>query len=255
MLGTFAYWQVRFGWGWPAPVALVVVVGVVAPAVGGLLYVTVMRRPRVAPAEVTRIIVPVSVLLGFLALSTWIWDPTPSTPRTISKFFGADHQGSVLGVNVTWHELIAIALAVITALGLRFLFFRTRSGVAMRGAGRTILALVELTGGRPERLAMLSWALGAFLAALAGVLITPIQGGSLTATALTLLSSSTPSQLRCSAGCAVSSHLPRRLALGLASSYVIGYFPSARWTWTGSFRISLPMIVLFIVLIVLPQDR
>ena len=28
--------------------------------------------------------------------------------------------------------------------------------------------LLELNGGRPERLAMLSWALGAFLAALAG---------------------------------------------------------------------------------------
>src|SRR5262249_62200316 len=44
------------------------------------------------------------------------------------------------------------------------------------------------------------------------------------------------------------------LVLGLAGSYVIGYFPS-EWTWTSSFRLSLPMILLFVVLLVLPQDR
>ena len=43
--------------------------------------------------------------------------------------------------------------------------------------------------------------------------------------------------------------------LGLAGSYVIGYFPADRWTWTGNFRVSLPMIALFIVLLFLPQDR
>ena len=45
------------------------------------------------------------------------------------------------------------------------------------------------------------------------------------------------------------------LVLGLAGSYVIGYFPSDDWTWTGNFRVSLPMIVLFVVLLFLPQDR
>jgi ABC-type branched-subunit amino acid transport system permease subunit len=45
------------------------------------------------------------------------------------------------------------------------------------------------------------------------------------------------------------------LVLGLAGSYVIGYFPADRWTWTGNFRVSLPMIALFVVLLFLPQDR
>ncbi len=253
MLGAFAYWQVRVAWGWPAPLALLVVLGFAAPLLGTLLYAVVMRGLR-DTAEVTKIVVPVSVMLGFLALSTWIWDPTPSSPRTITKFFGANKQVRIAGVNVSWHEILAVILAVAIALGLRFLFFRTRQGVAMRGVVDDP-ALLQLTGGRPERLATLSWALGAFLAALAGVLITPIQGGALTATALTLLvidafAAAMFGRLR---------SLPRTflgaVALGLAASYVIGYFPSERWTWTGSFRISLPMIVLFVVLLVLPQDR
>src|SRR2546421_5337835 len=63
MLGAFAYWQVRFDWGWPAPIALLVVLGVAAPLLGALLHVGVMRGLR-DTAEVTRIIVPISVMLG-----------------------------------------------------------------------------------------------------------------------------------------------------------------------------------------------
>jgi branched-subunit amino acid ABC-type transport system permease component len=253
MLGTFAYWQVRYGWGWPAPLALLLVLGIAAPLLGAGLYLGVMRGLR-GTSEVTRIVVPISVMLGFLALSTWVWDPTPSTPRAIQKFFGPDYEVRIAGVNVTWHELIAVAMAVLIAVGLRSLFFHTRSGVAMRGVVDDP-ALLELTGGRPEVLATLSWALGAFLAVLAGILITPIQGGSLTATALTLLvidafAAAMFGRLR---------SLPRTfvgaLALGLAANYVIGYFPSDKWTWTGNFRLSLPMILLFVVLLVLPQDR
>ncbi len=44
------------------------------------------------------------------------------------------------------------------------------------------------------------------------------------------------------------------IVLGLAGTYVLGYFPS-EWTWTSNLRVSLPMIALFVVLIVLPQDR
>jgi branched-subunit amino acid ABC-type transport system permease component len=253
MLAAFTYWQLRFGWGWPAPVALVLVLGVLAPLLGALLYGVVMRGLR-GTSEVARIVVPVSVMLGFLALCTWVWDPTPRSPRLFLMFFGADRTVSIAGVNITWHELAAVGVAVVVALGLRFLFYGTRSGVAMRAVVDDP-DLLELNAGRPDRLAMAAWALGAFLAALAGVLITPIQGSAMSAQALTLLvidafAAAMFGRLR---------SLPRTfigaLVLGLLGSYVIGYFPSEDWTWTGNFRVSLPMIVLFVVLLFLPQDR
>ena len=253
MLAAFTYWQLRFDWGWPAPLALVLVLGVLAPLLGAALYGVVMRGLR-GTAEVTRIIVPVSVMLGFLALSTWVWDPVPDQPRLFRMFFGADRTVSIGGVNLAYHELLALGLAAAIALSLRFLFFRTRGGVAMRAVVDDP-DLLELNAGRPERLALLSWALGAFLAALAGVLITPIQGSAMSGTALTLLvidafAAAMFGRLR---------SLPRTfvgaLVLGLAGSYVIGYFPADRWTWTGNFRVSLPMIALFVVLLFLPQDR
>lgn len=253
MLAAFTYWQLRWGWGWPAPVALVVVLGVLAPLLGALLYGVVMRGLR-GTSEVARIVVPVSVMLGFLALSTWIWDPTPRSPRLFLLFFGADKTVSVAGVNLAWHEIAAVVIALLVALGLRFLFFGTRTGVAMRAVVDDP-DLLELNAGRPERLAMASWALGAFLAALAGVLITPIMGSAMSAQALTLLvidafAAAMFGRLR-----SVPRTFVGALVLGLAGSYVIGYFPSDDWTWTGNFRVSLPMIALFVVLLFLPQDR
>ena len=34
MLGAFAYWQLHVDWGWPVPIALAVVLLVLAPALG-----------------------------------------------------------------------------------------------------------------------------------------------------------------------------------------------------------------------------
>ena len=114
--------------------------------------------------------------------------------------------------------------------------------------------LLELNAGKPERLAMASGA-GRFLAALAGVLITPIQGLDDERQALTLLvidafAAAMFGRLR-----SVPRTFVGALVLGLAGSYVVGYFPADEWTWTGNFRVSLPMIALFVVLLFLPQDR
>jgi branched-subunit amino acid ABC-type transport system permease component len=250
MLAAYVYWQFRFGWNWPAPLCLILVLLILAPLLGALLYAGIMRGLR-NTAEVTKIVVTVSVLLGILALAQWIWNPT--TPRNDFPFFGYTAKFKFLGVFVTDHEVIAIGAAVAIAVGLRYLFQRTRTGVAMRAVVDNP-ALLELNGGRPGRLAGISWAMGGALAALAGILITPISGGTLDVLQLTLLvlaatAAAMFGRLR---------SLPRTflgaIVLGLASNYVLAYFPTT-WTWASNFRISLPMIVLFVVLLILPQDR
>src|SRR5947199_10018304 len=56
MLGAFLYWDFRFNLGWPAPIALFVVLFVIGPLMGGLMYVGIMRGLR-NTAEVTKIVV------------------------------------------------------------------------------------------------------------------------------------------------------------------------------------------------------
>src|SRR5690349_17493957 len=44
MLGAFLYWQIRFDWGMPAPLALVLVIGLAAPIFGVVLDRLLMRH-------------------------------------------------------------------------------------------------------------------------------------------------------------------------------------------------------------------
>lgn len=250
MFGTFLYWHFTVRWGWPVWLALIIVVGLVGPAMGAALHAAVMRGLR-GTADVTKIIVTVAVLLGTVYLAQWVWNPDEA--HIVEMFFGAGAKITVAGVVVRYHEIVCLVAAVAIAAGLRVLFTRSRVGVVMRGSVDDP-DLLRLNGHDPERAAMLSWALGSTLAVFAGVLIVPINGGNLDANLLTLLvidafAAAMFGRLR---------SIPRTFAgaivLGLAANYVLAYLPSAG-TFTGNLRVSLPMILLFVVLVVLPQDR
>ena len=91
MLGAFAYWQVRFEWGWPAPVALLAVLGVAAPLLGVAIERLVMRELHDAP-ETARVVVSIGLLAALLGLGLWV---LPSeVARPLARFWG-DEQVSV----------------------------------------------------------------------------------------------------------------------------------------------------------------
>src|SRR6185437_7093578 len=157
------------------------------------------------------------------------------------------------GVYVTDHEAIALGCGVLIAVGIRLLFTSTRTGVAMRAVVDNP-ALLQLNGGRPERLAAFSWALGGARATLESVLITPISGGTLDVHVLTLLVLDSIAGAMFRRLRSIWLTFAGALVLGLAGTYVLGYFPPT-WSWASNFRIALPMIFLFVVLLVLPHDR
>lgn len=250
MLGTFLYWQLSVGWGLPVWLSLVLVVGVFGPLMGLVLHSLIMGALR-DTAEVAKIVVTVAVMLGMVYLSQWIWDP--SEPRTLTMFFGSDASVEIAGVVVRVHEILCLVVALAIALGLRVLFQRSRVGVVMRGTVDNP-ELLRLNGHDPARVAALSWALGSALAVLAGILITPVSGGSLEAHALTLLvidafAAAMFGRLR-----SIPPAFVGAMVLGLLASYLTAYAPTD-WTWAGNFRVSLPMVLLFIVIIALPHDR
>lgn len=250
MIGAFLYYQLQVVWGVPALLSVLLLLLVVGPLMGFLLHRFIMGGLR-DTAEVTKIVVTVALLLGFVALSHWVWDPQEA--RMTKMFFGVDSYITVGGVVIRYHEIICLLAAAGIALGLRVLFTRTRMGVVMR-ATVDDPDLLRLNGHDPERIASLAWALGSTLAVLAGILITPVAGGALEANALTLLvidafAAALFGRLR---------SIPRTfvgaMVLGLASTYLVAYAPT-EWTWVTNLRDALPMIILFIVLLVLPQDR
>jgi branched-chain amino acid transport system permease protein len=247
MLGAFAYWQLRFDWGWPAPVALLVVLGVLAPLLGVAIELVVMRGLHDAP-EAARVVVSVGLLAALLGLGLWVW-PT-DVARPLTRFWGNEHI-SVLGVRLTWHEVVAILVAAGLALGLRALLYGTRAGLAMRAAVDD-RALSMLNGARPHRSAMLAWAIGCTCAALAGILISPAIGlmhVNLTLMIVNAYAAAMIGRLR---------NLPMTfagaVALGLLDAYALTYLPTDS-ILLAQFRFAIPVILLFAVLLVLRQDR
>ena len=250
MLGAFLYWQLTVAWGVPIPVAIVLVVGVFGPLLGVLLYQLLMKGLRDVE-EVTKVVVTVSVLLGLVSLATWMWPAGEN--RTIAKLFGAQSKVTIAGVSVSYHEILCVVAAVALAVGLRFVFVRTRLGVAMRAVVDDP-DLLRLNGFNPDRIAMSSWAFGAAMAAFAGVIITPVAGGALDSTTLTLLVIDTFAAAMFGRLRSIPRTFVGAIVLGLIVTYFQGYAP-AQWDWVANFKGAIPAIVLIVVLLLLPQDR
>jgi len=249
MLAAFGYWQL-LDWGIPTAPAVLLVIFVFAPLFGALVERVVMRGLNDAP-ETARLVVSVALLAASLSLGIWLWPPDVARP--LDAFFEGEYV-SILGVRISWHELLAFALAIVVAIGLRVLLRGTRMGITMRAVVDD-RGLASLNGARPDRTSLFSWALGCSLAAMAGILLAPLQ--TLAHLPLTLLivnayAAAMLGRLR---------NLPLTFAgallLGLLDSYGFFYLPDAGTLepWFQNFRPAIPVVVLFLVLIVLPSAR
>ena len=244
MIGAFTYWQLNQDWGWPAPLALVVVLGVLAPLFGALVE-RVLIRPVQGGSVDLAIVITLGLLLFLIGLANVIWKPTET--RVLPEFFaGSSVQIGSLAVKHSQILVVVVALGV--AFALKALFSRTRIGIAMRGVVDDP-DLVAMSGVAPARVQQLSWALGASLAALAGILLAPqVNLDILTLTLLVIngYAAALIGRLKSLPMTAAGA-----LVLGLAITYVTGY---------GSGLISelqqiIPMIMLFGVLVFLKPAR
>ncbi len=248
MLGAFAYWQLQVDWGWPVPLALGAVLGILAPLLGLLIERVIMRGLVDAP-ETVRIVVTISLLVALLGLGLWLWSPQ-EPHQTLSLFPGRTVE--VLGVRISWHQAASFLVAAAVAVGLRLLLVRTRIGLDMRAAVDS-RPLALLHGARPDRAAAFAWAIGCSLAALAGILISGSLGTlshlNLTLVIVSAYAAAIVGRLR---------SLPLTFAgavvLGLADSYAIGYVPSTN-AYFSTFRFVIPVVVLFAVLLILPNPQ
>jgi branched-chain amino acid transport system permease protein len=246
MLGAFMYWQLHVSMGYPTWFAFVAVLLVIAPAFGAALELGIMRRLQ-GTSEATQLVITVSVLAASLGLAQWLWPL--DEPHPVGHFWEGN-KISVGPVNVTWHSVFAFILAIAIAVGLRLLLYRTRAGITMR-ATVDDRPLVTLNGGKPDRSALLAWAIGCSLAALAGILAAPDQGLS---PALALLivnayAAAVIGRLR-----SLPLTFLGALILGLADAYGTGYV-NLQNDYLNGFRSAIPIIILFVALIVSPQSR
>jgi len=247
MLMAFMYWELRIHRHWPAPVALILVLFVLAPLMGAVIERTLVRRLRGASVAQT-LVVTVGLMVFLLGLGQTIW--SPQIGREMPAFFGNGSRFKLGSVYVTWHQAITVIAGFAVALLLWLFLSRTRIGIAMRAVvdDRNLLSL---NGARPDRISMLAWALGAMLASLAGILLAPaLQLNHLVLTLLVVnaYAAAMVGRLR-----SLPLTFVGGLALGIIESYVIGYVKLQGWL--VGLQPSIPTLFLFVVLLALPEAR
>lgn len=247
MLAAFSYWQFRFVWGWPTPLALVVVLLVLGPLFGVLLETVIMRGLE-GTTDTVKLVVSISLLLFMIALAQLIWAPGISRP--LPGFLAGNKPINLGATTITWHQAITIGVAIAVAIGLRLVLTRARIGIAMRAAVDD-RSLTTLNGAKPNLVSMLAWAMGTSLAALGGILIAP--GPGLEAASLSLLIVSAYAAAVFGRLRSLPLTFLGAIVIGLVEGYLAGYLPQNQYL-TGM-RIASPAIILFIVLLVLPNPR
>src|SRR5207237_9575392 len=100
MFGAFTYWELRVNQHMPAPIALFLVLVVLAPLAGAVMERIFMRALYRKPIGVA-IVVTVALMAGLLQLSETLW-PSTGTLRRLPAFFAGDDV-TVFGVRVSYN--------------------------------------------------------------------------------------------------------------------------------------------------------
>ena len=244
---AFVYWQLSVGWHLPTLLSIIITLGVIAPLIGFTLDRLIMRRLRDA-ALVVQLMVTVGLMLTFMGITLTIW--SPKTGRTLEHFFEGSKGVQLGSVIATWHRIITVVIALLVAVALRWLLYRTRLGISMRAVVDS-RSLAGLTGAKPSIISGSSWALGCMTAGLAGILIAPETGmvvENLSLIIIVAAAAAAIAQLK-----SIPMAFVGGLIIGLATSFSSTFLKfGTDWNYASE---AIPCVILFIALLFLPQAR
>jgi ABC-type branched-subunit amino acid transport system ATPase component/branched-subunit amino acid ABC-type transport system permease component len=227
---------------WPAAAAICLLVA--APVLG--LALELLARSLDGATETVKVVATVGLILIVEAIGS-LWNPV--NPPTFPHFL-SQSTVRILGVNVTWEQIILFVFSLIASAVLYWFFRSLRLGVLMRGVVDNN-ELVSMSGDDPVRVRRWAWVIGTMFASVAGLMLAPTQsldGVTLTTAVFAAFGA---------AAIGYFTNLPLTfvggLLIGIAGALVDKY--SATITWIGGLPPSLPFIILFVVLIVMPRRR
>lgn len=241
-LSAFLFYLLHTDWNLAWPIAAAVCALVFAPLLG--LVLELMGRSLHGASETLKVIATVGLILVAEAIGV-LWHPgnEPIFPNFLPQ-----ETLRLGGVNVTWQEIITFLFSLAASVALYWFFRSARSGVVMRSVVDNP-ELVSLSGYDPLRVRRATWIIGTVFSAIAGVLLAasqPLDGVTLATVVFAAFGS---------AAIGYFSNLPLTFAGGLLIG-IVGALASkyaATIGWMGGLPASVPFIVLFIVLIVIPR--
>jgi branched-chain amino acid transport system permease protein len=251
MFCAFSYWQLNQAWGWPTWLSLALILLVEAPLLGLIVEELLMRR-LFGASVVRSLMISLGLLMILVGLAESFWGPAQ---RSLPEYFSG-RSVTLFQVAISYHQIVVVLVALLVAVGLRVYLRGVRSGIAMRAVvdDPELLALAGLS---PRRTARLGWVLGFFLAALAGILISPeLSVTGLDINLLTLLVVNGYAAAIVGRMYNLSWTFVGGMLLGLAESYALGYLPGhIPVSLVSQISLLVPVVFLFLALLILPTAR
>lgn len=244
-LGAFCFYflntQHHVPWGWAA----FITVGIFAPLLG--LVLEYQFRALSGASDSMKVVATVGLILFTEGLGE-LWNPLNAP--TFPSFLPDSTAVKLLGVEVTWEEVILLALCLAASTGLFWFFRSVRLGVVMRGVVDNS-DLVSMSGDDPVRVRRWASIIGAVFAVVAGLMLAPYQplDGITLATVVFAAFGA--------AALGLFTSLPMTFVGGLligVAGAILDKF-AATITWIGGLPASLPFLLLLVVLIVTPVRR
>ena len=164
------------------PYGVAVLIGLLAGTLFGLVTERVVARPLFRQPKVTTVVATAGVALLAVSIELLFIGANPLNAR-------AAIEGNFLSVGnlqVTWQQVLIVAVLALLAVASALFFSRTRTGVAILAVSQEPTA-TSLVGISVNRVSALTWGMAGFLGAVAGILLAPttlFSPGFMTAVAL-----------------------------------------------------------------------
>ena len=178
MASAFLYYSLQHDAGFPG--ALAAVIAVIAGAVLGMVVYLVALRPLEKESTLVQMIATLGIMIILQQIASLVFGTDTRLVRSVLPI-SALHLGDIA---VGWDRLLMLIVAIVLTAIMTSYYRFTRTGLATTALAESRLSVVTL-GFSPARLNTVTWTIGGALTGLAGILIAPVAG--LSVTSLTLL--------------------------------------------------------------------
>lgn len=240
MVCTYVFWQAQNQWGWPIGFALLLSLGVAAPAVGMISYLVIFRwvKNRSTAHQLTA---AVALMLGLQGVASVVWGTLSVEVASIFPF----HLYRVTnGLVISSEQFGTMAVTLVTSVVVWWYIQHTRFGLRTRAVvDRESVA--ELTGENTTRVHMINWGLASVIATISGILIstfTLLDPVTLTLIVIQAMAVAVIGRLRSLPVTYIAG-----LGLGVLEAALAKYLPAG--SVAQGLKISAAFLVLFVVLI------
>lgn len=169
LVGAYVVTTVLHGNSLPAFLGAALIAGLVVMALGAVCEVVVFR-PLYKAGSTVGFLGAFALFLTISGLAIHVWGNTPRTTRYPEGLTGSI---PVTGSRVAVYDLAVVGVGLVIAAGLWLLLTRTSVGIRVRALSHD-RAMASALGIRAPRVGLLVFALGSFLAGIAGAMITPV---------------------------------------------------------------------------------